>query len=618
MQYAMVSTSSTRRRNTYHASRITFHTIGFLAFWLSGSPVNAQLRFTEVTSQAGIHFQHTDGRSGRRYFIETLGSGAAWFDYDRDGDLDLYFVNGSNVVTTSVVSGTTKVVTTVSPSDALYRNNGDGTFTDVTSEAGVGDGRYGFGCCVGDYDNDGFPDVYVTHFGPNVLYHNNGDGTFSDVTAQAGVGDERWGTSAAFADYDNDGDLDLFVANYVDYRLEDKPPDSGQGQETTLHSKNQSNPFEGECYRKELRVYCPPSDFVGVPDVLYRNNGDGTFTDVTQEAGLFNPSGKGLGVVWGDYDNDGYPDLFVANDTTPNMLYRNNGSPPVHGGDQGDAFGPPADGGGVTFTDVALFVGVALGGKGVPFGGMGTSLGDYDNDGWLDLVVTNFQDAPNSLYHNDRDGTFGDATYSSGLGGSSLPYVGWGVDFVDLDNDGYQDIFVVNGHIYDNVEAFDPGYTYAQRNQVFRNRGDGAFDEISDQCGPGLLLNKVSRGAAFGDYDNDGDIDVLITNSNQTPDLLRNDSVNPNHWLILETVGTVSNRDGIGARVKVVAGGISQIREVKSGSSYLCQSDMRLHFGLGAASIVDLVELRWPSGLVERFEGVKANQFLRLKEGEGR
>ncbi|MBI1929140.1 CRTAC1 family protein [Candidatus Poribacteria bacterium] len=531
-------------------------------------PANGQLRFTEVTSQAGIHFQHTDGRSGRRYFIETLGSGAAWFDYDRDGDLDIYFVNGTDLLPSPKGKGG------VPPTNALYRNNGDGTFTDVTSEAGVSDGRYGFGCCVGDYDNDGFPELYVTNFGPNVLYHNNGDGTFTDVTAQAGVGDERWGTSAAFADYDKDGDLDLFVANYVDYRFEN-------------HSV---------CYRGELQVYCPPADFVGAPDVLYRNNGDGTFRDVTQEAGAFNPSGKGLGVVWGDYDNDGYPDLFVANDTTPNMLYRNNG-----------------DG---TFTDVALFVGVALGGKGVPLGGMGTSFGDYDNDGWLDLIVTNFQDDPNSLYHNDRDGTFGDATYASGLGGSSLPYVGWGVDFVDLDNDGYQDVFVANGHIYDNVEAFDPGYTYAQRNQVFRNRGDGAFDEIADQCGPGLLLNKVSRGAAFGDYDNDGDIDVLITNSNQTPDLLRNDSVNPNHWLILETVGTVSNRDGIGTRVKVVAGGISQIREVKSGSSYLCQSDMRLHFGLGAASIVDLVELRWPSGLVERFEGMKANQFLRLKEGE--
>jgi enediyne biosynthesis protein E4 len=531
---------------------------------LCGASVNAQFHFTEVTTQAGIHFQHTNGRSGERYFIETLGSGAAWFDYDGDGDADIYFVNGADLP---------GMESEIPPANALYRNNGDGTFTDITAEAGVGDRSYGFGCCVGDYDNDGFKDLYVTNFGSNILYRNNGDGTFTDVTAEAGVGDERWGTSAAFADYDNDGDLDLFVANYVDYQLEN-------------HSV---------CHRGGLPVYCPPADFEGAPDLLYRNDGDGTFTDVTAEAGVYNPSSKGLGVVWGDYDNDGDSDLFVANDTTPDMLYRNNG-----------------DG---TFTDIALFVGVALGGKGVALGGMGANFGDYDNDGWLDVVVTNFQGDPNSLYRNDTDGTFADATYASGIGGASLPYVGWGVDFVDLDNDGYQDIFVANGHIYDNVEAFDPGYTYAQRNRVFRNRRDGTFDEISDGGGPGLHLNRVSRGAAFADYDNDGDIDILITHLNQPPELLRNESTSPNHWLILELIGVKSNRDGIGARVKVVTGGIVQIREVKSGSSYLCQSDMRLHFGLGKASVAELVEIRWHSGLVERFEGIAANRFLRVREG---
>ena len=529
------------------------------------------LRFTEVTSQAVIGFRHTDGRSGARHFIETLGAGATWFDYDRDGDIDLYLVNGA-----ALFGGHTDRP----PTNALYRNNGDRTFTDVTIPAGVGDGGYGFGCCAGDYDNDGFSDLYITNFGQNILYHNNGDGTFTDVTTIAGVGSEHWGTSAAFADYDKDGDLDLAVANYVKYQLE----------------------HPSVCHRGGHRVYCPPADFDGVPDLLYRNNGDGTFIDVTRETGLFTTTpGKGLGMAWGDYDNDGYPDLFVANDTTPDMLYRNSG-----------------DG---TFMDIALFVGVALGAKGVPLGGMGVNFGDYDNDGWLDVVVTNFQDDPNSLFRNDADGTFADTTYATQFGGASLPNVGWGVDFVDLDNDGYPDLFVANGHIYDNAEAINKGInessTYAQRNQVFINRRDGTFHEVSDQSGSGLSLNKVSRGGAFGDFDNDGDLDILITNSNDTPDLLRNESRNSNHWLMIETVGTQSNRDGIGARVKVVTDSISQIREVKSGSSYLSQSDMRLHFGLGEASVAKLIEIQWPSGLIERFENVKADQVLRAVEGNG-
>ena len=524
--------------------------------------------FTEVSAKAGIRFKHTDGRSGQRYFLETLGAGAAWFDYDRDGDLDIYFVNGA---------GLPGAEFDVSPTNALYRNNGNMTFTEVTNGAKVGDGGYGFGCCVGDYDNDGWPDLYVTNFGPNILYRNNGDGSFSNVTEGTGVGGERWSSSAAFADYDRDGDLDLFVANYLDYRLEDN----------TI------------CHRGDLRVYCPPADFTGVADVLYENKGDGSFADVTRESGVFNPEGKGLGVVWGDYDNDGYPDIFVANDTTADMLYRNNG-----------------DG---TFMDVALFVGVALGAKGIPMGGMGTSFGDYDNDGWLDIAVTNFQDDPNSLYHGEGDGTFADASYASRLGGVSLPYVGWGVDFVDLDNDGFTDLFVGNGNIYDNVEMFDPGYTYPQRNHLFRNQGDGTLSEISSQCGPGLSLNKVSRGVAFVDYDNDGDIDILVTNSNQTPDLLRNESPNQNNWLNLRLVGTASNRDAIGAQVKIFAPGLEpQLREVKSGSSYLCQSDMRLHFGLGNASIVTRIEIRWPSGLDDTFEGIAPNQFLEVREGEKR
>jgi len=560
---------------THHASRFTFYASGLLAFWLSGVPANAQIQFNDVTSQAGIHFQHQDGRSGEKYYLETLGSGAAWFDYDRDGDLDIYFVNGADLP---------GIRSEIPPTNALYRNNGDGTFTDATSAAGVGDGSYGFGCCVGDYNNDGYSDLYVTNFGPNILYHNNGDGTFTDVTAQAGVGDERWGSSAAFIDYENDGDLDLFIANYVDFKFENHPV----------------------CHLAGEKVYPPPADYGSTSNLLYRNNGDGTFTDITKEAGLFNPNGKSLGVVCGDYNNDGYLDIFVTNDVIPNMLYRNNCDAPT----LKDM---------AIFTDVALFAGVAFGEMGVAYGTMGANFGDYDNDGWLDLVTTTYENDPCCLYHNDRDGrTFSDTTYPSGYGEATYTRVSWGGDFVDLDNDGYQDIFVANGHIYDNAEKVTYNRTtYAQQNQLFRNMGNGAFKEISDQCGEGLRLKKVSRGAAFGDYDNDGDIDILITNSNQTPDLLRNDSVNQNHWLVFSTVGVKSNRDGIGARVKITAGGISQIREVKSGGSYLCQSDMRVYFGLGEAEKADLVEIRWPSGLVECFKEVKANQFLRAKEGEG-
>lgn len=558
------------------------------------STASQSVQFNEVTAAAGIHFQQVDGRSGQKYFVETLGAGAAWFDYDNDGDLDLYFVNGADLP---------GMRSEMPPTNALYRNNGDSTFTDVTVDAKVGNRGYGFGCCVGDYDNDGFKDIYITNFGANVLYRNNGDGTFTDQTKASGVGDRRWGTGAAFADYDRDGYLDLFVVNYVAYRLTNNtvcywasPRYSGRG-----FGPKTNTPFSP--LPLHHRIYCLPANFKGVADALYHNNGDGTFTDVTHEAGLDNPSGKGLGIVWGDYNNDSYPDIFIASDTTPNILYRNNG-----------------DG---TFTDTALVAGViARGQDGQPLSGMGTSFGDYDNDGWLDLIATNFEDDPNVLYRNLADGTFSDATDTSGVGTKSLPYLAWGVDFVDLDNDGYQDIFVANGHIDDNAKVYSPSATYAQANQIFLNLRDGTFSEISDQCGPGLHLKKVSRGAAFGDYDNDGDIDVLITNSNQPPDLLKNaglsnKSANPNHWLVLETVGTKSNRDGIGARVTVTVNETEQIREVKSGSSYLCQSDMRLHFGLGDADRADEVTIRWPSGWVERFKDVRADQFLRVTEGEG-
>ena len=547
-----------------------------LLFVLESKAQENAVQFVDVTQAAKITFRHNDGSSGEKYYLEPTGAGAAFFDYDNDGDLDIYFVNGANL------PGATSEKP---PSNALYRNNSDGTFTDVTDIAGVGDTNYGCGCCVGDYDNDGNQDLYITNFEANVLYHNNGDGrftegkllseanTFSDVTQKAGVGDERWGSCCAFADYDNDGDLDLFVSNYVVFNLEENPICSSRG----------------------IRVYCGPETYEGVHDILYQNNGDGTFTDVTKSAGLYNP-GKGFGVVWGDYDNDGDLDLFVANDTTPNFLYCNN-----------------SDG---TFAEIAMMAGVALSESGMAFNGMGANFGDYDNDGYLDIIVTNFQDQTTSLYRNTHDGFFFDVTFTCGIGEQTLPYLEWGVDLFDFDNDGDLDIFTANGHVDDNIEQFDPIGTYNQQNQLFRNNGDGTFSDISNMAGPGLLIKRVSRGAAFGDYDNDGDIDILVTNVNQPPILLRNDGGNKNHWLMIKTVGVKSNRDGIGARITLSANGKMQIREIKSGSSFLCQSDMRAFFGLGKASTVDFVEIRWPSGIVDKVENVKANQIITIVEGQ--
>lgn len=537
-----------------------------LLFRCSVLPTRAELKFSEVTSEAGVQFKHEDGRSGAKYYLEPIGAGAAWFDYDRDGDIDIYFVNGADLPGMHSV---------VPPTNALYRNNGDGTFSDVTIQAGVADGSYGFSCAVGDFDNDGFPDLYVANFGPNVLYHNNRDGTFTDVTVRAGVGDTLWGASAAFADYDNDSDLDLYVANYVAFELENNP----------------------QCGELNVRTYCSPTNFEGTPSVLYQNNGDGTFTDVTREAGVFNPNGKGMGIVWCDYDNDHDLDLFVANDLEADWLYRN----------QGDG----------VFTEVALFSGVAVDETGSAYSSMAPVFGDIDNDGWFDLVVTNFSGEPNAVYRSDRNGLFADITYRSGIGAQTLMRLSWGADFADFDNDGLVDLFIATGDLNDNIHLINPNLTYAQQNQLFRNTGNITFEDVSNQSGEGLLLKKVSRGAAFGDYDNDGDIDVIVTNCHQPPNLLRNDSAHLNHWLSFTTVGVQSNRDGIGTRIKVVVGGKSQIREVKSGGSYPSHSDMRLHFGLGQSDMADLVEIRWPSGFVERFENVRGNRFLTATEGMG-
>ena len=542
--------------------------ISLLLLLISSAASTDPIKFKSVTKEAGIHFKHYDGGRGQRYFIEPLGAGAAFLDYNNNGLQDIYLVNGAELspLTERQSDGSEP------PRNALYRNNGDSTFADVAAAAGVADTGYGMGCAVGDYDNDGFPDLYVTNFGANAFFRNNGDGTFTDVTTHTGTGDTRWGASCAFVDYDNDGFLDLYVINYVKYAIES----------------------DQVCMDKGVRVYCDPRLYEGELDILYHNNGDGTFTDVTEFAGFSEATGRGLAVAWGDYDDDGDMDVYIANDADQNFLYRNNG-----------------DG---TFTDVSLAAGVGFSEDGEAENGMGADFGDYDNDGYLDLIVTNFQDQTNTLYHNERDGLFSDVSYASKIGTMSLPYLAWGVGFCDYDNDGYQDLFVANGHLHENVQAFNPTGFYEQPNLLFLNNRDGTFDEVGDSSGSGLRLEKVSRGFAYSDYDNDGDLDLLVTNLKGFPDLLENRG-GQNTWLTLKLIGTHSNRDAIGARVKVTTGNLTQIREVRSGSSYLSQNDMRLHFGLGKYRQIDQIELRWPSGLQERLEGVETNQALTLVEG---
>ena len=530
-------------------------------------PVSADtnIQFVDVTQEAGIHWKHVDGRSGQKYFMETLGSGAAFFDYDADGDPDLYFVNGAPLP---------GYVSQEIPTNCLYRNNGDGTFTDVTEKAGVGDTGYGHGCAVGDYNNDGQLDLYVTNYGTNRLYRNNGDGTFTEVAESVGVTEPRWSTSCAFADYDRDGNLDLYVVNYIVFDINE-------------------NPWCG-LREKGIRAYCEPDNFIAQSDTLYRNNGDGTFTDVTKTAGIYNTTGKGLGVVWADYNNDGAADIYVANDSTENLFYRNNG-----------------DG---TFEEVGFMVGVALSENGAAENGMGTTFGDWNNDGWFDLTVTNYAQQTNTLYHNDADGFFTDATTTTKTAQRTYPYLGWATAFIDYDNDGYQDLFVANGHLHENLAELGQEGTYGQRNLLFRNNSNGTFTEISETLGPGMKLTDVSRGATFADYDLDGDIDIVVTNSNTAPRLLRNDGGNRKNWLQIRLTATNGSTDAIGARVKITTGTLTQTREVRSGDGYLSQQDLTLHFGIGDSEQVDSIEVQWQTGAKQLIGSVPANQVLSLEE----
>ena len=508
---------------------------------------------------------HTDGRSGLRLFNEFLGSGGGFFDYDNDGDLDIYLVNGAIQTDSS---------SNQAQPNTLYRNNSDGTFTDVTEETGVGSTAYGTGATVGDYDNDGDLDLYVTNFGEDQLYQNNGDGTFSDVTTHAGVGNPNWGTSCAFADVNNDGHLDLYVANYAVYTPEN----------------------DIRCEERRVHVYCGPHAYPAVHDTFYKNNGDGTFTDASH---LYQPPNlhpqHGLGVTFGDYDTDGDIDLYVANDQDPNFLFQNNGND--------------------NFLELALISGVCYNDMGKEEAGMGTDFGDYDNDGRLDLTVSNYQTETNTVYRN-HDGTFfTDNTITAGIAEVTHGYLGWGIRFFDYDNDGHQDIFVANGHLMDNITDLEKHVSYPQKNLLFKNIGDGTFVNVTSET-DGLALKKVSRGAAIGDYDNDGDLDILVTNCNQRPDLLQNVVGNQNNWIQIQAVGQKSNRSGIGARIKVVTGTHVQYREVQSGGSYLSFHDLRAHFGVGKSEQIERLEIRWTSGHIDTETHLPVNRRFIAVEGQ--
>ncbi len=528
------------------------------------------VRLVDVAKEAGVSLLNICGGQSKDYIVEVNGNGAAFFDYNNDGYMDILIVNGSTLE--NMKHGGDQML-------CLYRNNGEGTFTDVTAQSGLTKKGWGMGVCVADYDNDGYDDVYITDYGPNVLFHNNGNGTFSDVTQKAGVGDPHWSTGCAFGDYDRDGFVDLYVANYLTFDEKTVP-------------KRGSSQF---CQYMGIDVMCGPRGLPGEPDTLYHNNGDGTFTDVTQRAGIRDPGYYGFGVIFSDLDDDGWPDIYVANDSTPHFLFHNN-----HDG---------------TFTEMALFAGVSLSGEGREQSGMGVDAGDYNNSGHFSIFVTNFSHDYNTLYLNNGDGTFNDVSYPAGLAEPSLPYLGWGTGFVDLDNDGLLDIFIANGHVYPEIDRFAIGTKFLERKQLFQNLGNGRFRDVTDEVGGSLLTEKSSRGVAFGDYDNDGDIDILITNLNGRPQLLRNDGGNRNHWVTVKLVGTKSNRDAIGARISLEAGGRRQTAEVRGDGSYLSHNDLRVHFGLGDSAMVDRLEIRWPSGLAQTLERIAGDHFVEVIEG---
>ena len=547
--------------------------------------------FTDVTGPAGLlrAVNVSGSPDDKQLLLEEMGGGAAFYDYDGDGWLDIFLVNGTSL---------DPAVRDRRPRSYLLHNNRDGTFTDVTEKAGLTHTGWGQGCCIGDYDNDGHDDLFVTYWGKSVLYHNNGDGTFTDVSEKAGVSGppSRWGAGCCFLDYDRDGHLDLFVASYLNF------------DPATAPRPGQSAAY---CRYNDIPVPCGPLGFAGGTNALYRNKGDGTFVDVSEASGVARPRGPssmvfvgsnwqptgsyGMGVAAADFDNDGWPDIYVACDTAPSLLYRNN-----------------KDG---TFREVGIPAGCAFDSEGAALAGMGVGVGDYDGDGWLDIVRTNFSEQLTSLYRN-YGGAFEEVALRAGLG-VNRKYLGFGVDFFDFDNDGWTDILVVNGHVYSQIAKKNLHLKYREPKVLYRNLGNGRFEDVSARAGPAILAENLGRGCAFGDFDNDGDVDVVVNNLDGPPTLLRNDGGSGNGSILVKCIGTKSNRSAIGTRVRVTLGAHTQMREVMSGSSYYSQSDLRLHFGLGRAAAAEAVEIAWPSGLKETFRDLPARHLYVVQEEKG-
>ena len=533
---------------------------GWSVFPARSQPLPVQ--FVDRAAANGIAASNASG-DAQQYIVEGMMGGAAFFDADGDGDVDLYVTNGSRFA--GFPPGQ-------HPANYLYRNEG-GSFEDVATHVGVGDTSWSMGCAVADYDNDGNLDLYVTNFGRNRLYRNRADGTFEDATSAAGVGDRRWGTGCTFGDYDRDGDVDLYVANYVDFTID---------YQSTI-----------PCQWKNIPVYCGPRGLPAAADILYRNEGDGTFADASKSAGI-NELYYGMAAGFADLDDDGWSDLFVANDSTPNQLYHNQ-----------------TDG---TFTEVALLAGVAYSGEGVKQGCMGLALSDYENDGLIDILATNFADEHNVLYRNSGGLFFTDVSYLSRVAGTGSRQVAWGTAFFDYDNDGDRDLFVANGHTYPEADLPQANSSYREENLLFENRGGGRFDDVSTKAGPGLAIREVSRGTCLADYDQDGDMDLFVLNLNSPPTLLRNEGGNKNNFLQIRPEGTRSNRAGIGARIAISAAGRRQFAQVLSGGSYLSHHDLKVHFGLGSSTLVETLTVQWPSGAVQTLRDVPANQVLVVRE----
>ena len=526
--------------------------------------------FLEKGREAHLDKIVVSGEPEKRFLIESVGGGLAVIDYNNDGWMDLYVANGGTIESARSGQGS-------KDPGALYRNNRDGTFTDVTLQAGVTNKFWGKGALAFDFNNDGFQDLYLVNYGPNILFRNNGNGTFTDVTAKAGVGDPRWSAAAAAADYDRDGHLDLFVVNYLDYDLNHLP-------------------VEGKfCSYRGIPVACGPRGLKGAGDTLYHNNGDGTFTDVSEHAGVSDKEGYyGLAAAWGDFDNDGYPDLYVANDTTPHYLYHNNRNG--------------------TFTEIGAKAGVAYSEDGREQAGMGVEFEDYNNDGWLDICVTNFSDDYNTVYRNLGKGYFSDVSYTTGLAEDSFRDLSWGVGLFDFNNDGLKDLFIANGHIFPQVDHYGLKISYRQQNKLYLNNGQEKFLNVSDKAGPGLQPLKSFRGAAFADFNNDGHVDIAVVALDDYPVLLMNQGVGGNHWVLIKLEGTISNRFGVGARVSITTNEMTQIREIKAGGSFASCNDPRAHFGLGKSQIIKELKVAWPSGSVSRLADVAVDRIISIKE----